>query len=251
MALHVMTVYPPRLARWMPHEEKASTLVLFDFEPDLLRDVAGSVRLRFDLNVVFDAIAVRRGKSIPADYYIGTTGARIETIFPAAKAVRYTEGEDFRVEYTNTTQRSRESKFALRPSIQVKPVKADLAEVRLERGAAQTHKAVFQNGERSLAAICKINEVHWMLSMPRREAVVSDFLLGNLHLFVEWTWPGSAGSGTITARPSDLSLFDAKKREITSSLKRWMMLAHLWQRKYIVLNKHGVGVRWELRHDRG
>src|ERR1044071_2384445 len=89
-----LLINPPKLLRWLPSEERNDAFFL-DLEADFLDERT----IRFDLNVVFRPIPIRRGKLQKRDYYVGSTGASVTFEAFLGKVGGYTPGKTLKVDY--------------------------------------------------------------------------------------------------------------------------------------------------------
>jgi hypothetical protein len=104
-----LTITPPDLLPWLDRETRRRMILLLDAETDLL----SSDCLRFDLNVVFSPIAIRRGVISKVDYFVGSTGAEIFVEARGGKVSSYTGPLELKVEYTNASLHTRTSSVSL------------------------------------------------------------------------------------------------------------------------------------------
>ena len=219
---------PPIIIPWLSEYEKDNQVVLVDLQPDELSEYI----TRLDLNVVFKCIPIKRNIHLKADYYIGSSGALVEVAVKNGKITDCTPAATIDVNYSNSAKHVRKSSICLKPSpcsasVTYGPI---LGNISLDREVETAYSASFSSSERVLAPICMYGTVQWMLTMPRGEKIVSDFLYGNLPLFAECSWSKSPRNGTVMVRPSDISFFDNQKRRV-GDLTACAMQYILWRNK--------------------
>ena len=243
-----LLIKPAKLCRWMSTKEKLRTLVMFDIEPDLLDERV----IRLDINVVFNHIPVRKGFAQKADFYIGTTGAEIFTEFDEGSIRHFTEQTSFNVNYTNTVKHNRKSSVSIKPDIDTKTdqekAKVGAGSISLEKGADRTFTSAFTNKERILIPVHMGSLLRWVITLPRGEKAIRDFLLGNIYLFVVCSWDVSGdtfGCGRVGVRPSDVRFFDDERRAL-SKRKSLLMLCELWLKGIHIHNNKGITTSFKV-----
>jgi hypothetical protein len=225
-------------------EQKGTNVVLLDFKADLEDDRT----LRLDLNIVFNPLAVRRGKITAVDYYVGSTGVEVSLDVHEGKVSQYTGEATLEINYSHSTTVKRKSALSLAPGIKTKrgdwEMDAKLGKISHEASDAHDFTAKFTCKERLLAPVHMGNEVKWRLMLPRGGQVISDFLTGNLYLFAKCFWARTPKSGCIMIRPSDVRFFDDQRRPIgrTRSL---IMKYVLWRRGVKLENRDGFLTEFE------
>jgi hypothetical protein len=223
---------PPKLLPWLPREERNDVLFL-DLEPDFLDEHT----IRFDLNVVFRPIPVKRGTIQTKDYYVGSTGARV--IFEAflGKVRSYTPGTLLKVGYKNTYTHTRKASVKIAPKIESgKRLKGELGDVTFDKNVERSFTTQFSGAEKTLADVNLGYGVEWEIKLPEGQ-LIRDYLIGNLYLYVESSWDTSTKEGKIEVRPSDLLFFDADRRVIGEGMKALAM--------WFVLQKKGIRLNHE------
>ena len=225
-------ISPPSLLRWQPRGER-SAVVFLDLEPDFLDENT----IRLDLDIVFRPIPIKHGLLDKADFYIGSTGARISFEALGGKVRNYTRGTAFKVDYEKNYKRSRETAVKLSPGLDIgTKAKVELGEVTFDKNNESTFNARFSGFELTLSDTCLGYGVEWEF-VPSAGQVIRDYLTGNLHLYVEAFWNAGVKAGTIQLRPSDVRFFDSNRQIIGSKLyKAWLMLFLLTK------GKEGKGV---------
>jgi cold-inducible RNA-binding protein len=220
-------ITPPSLLRWQPKGERKDVMFL-DLEPDFL----GENTIRLDLNIVFRPIALKQGWVDKADFYIGSTGARVGFEATGGQVKNYTRGTPLQVDHEKTYRRSRESAVNILPGITIGTnVKADLGTVSFRKETESTFTAKFSGSELALTDTFLGDGVEWEFVPPAGQ-VIHDYLAGNLHLYVEAFWNGDAKEGRIELRPSDVRFFNSERQIIGSKMhKTWLMLYTLFRRK--------------------
>ena len=221
-------ITPPILTPWLSKAEKLTSLMLVDLEFDELKEQS----IRLDLNVAFNCIPVRHGLLQRADHYVGTSAGKIQVEFEHGHIDRYTEGDVLNVSYCNKIKRMRNSSVNIEPKVSMvgdgSGLTASAGTLTSRAGIERTFQTTFQCDERALVPVVMDNLLTWTIDLPRGEMAVRDFIIGNLHLFVECTWLSSDRSGKIAVRPSDVRFFDADKRPV-GDLRSITMLFYLWQ----------------------
>ena len=215
---------PPALLRWLPREERSGVLFL-DLEPDFLDEDT----IRFDLNVVFRPIPIRRGKLQTRDYYLGSTGVRV--VFEAflGKVGNYTRATPLKVDYENTHTHSRKNSVKLAPKLEwADDLKGELGEITFDKNVERSFTTRFSGAERILSDVNFDHGVEWEVKLPEGQ-LLRDYLMGNLYLYVESSWNASTKEGRIEVRPSDLLFFDSDRRVIGNPTKALAMRYALWR----------------------
>ncbi len=231
-------ISPPNLLPWLSRKQKENSIILLDLEADSKR----SNTLNFHLNIVFNPISIRRGHLTRADFYIGSTGGEIVVDIANGIITDYTNSQTLNVNYSNTTTRRQTSALCLAPSLQSRENGAEFelkaGSVTFDVNSERTLSASFSGSERFLVAMLMDNTLKWVISLPRGEQVVRDFLIGNLYLHAECAWRGECRKGRIAVRPSDVRFFDADRRPLGPKHSLLMQFA-LWRKGIRVLNKDG------------
>ncbi|AKH37552.1 NAD+ kinase [Nitrosomonas communis] len=239
-----MLIEPPTIIPWLSDEERSANIILLDFDVDV-EDLG---TLRVELNVVFNPKSVRRGSVNRVDYYIGCTGAEI--IFEATQGtiLQHTQEATLDVNYTNSTSTDRKVALNLAPAIKEKndgaQINVALGTINRKKGKKQSTNATFQFSERYLATIKSGNNIRWVISLPRGEKVIRDFLIGNLYLFASCDWQGVKKAGRVTIRPSDVVFFDSNRKPLESR-RTLMMKFVLWYRNDRIKNWDGFTICFE------
>ena len=232
------------LLPWMSDEERDANVMLLDFDVDR----EGERELRIDLNVVFNPIPVRRGMVTLADYYIGSTGAKISVKASRGVVRDWTQAATLSVEYTNTTKRQRKVGVSISPSVKKKSGsdELDLEVGSITRDATEerSYTASFASEERLLTPQQMNDTIKWTIAVPHGEKVIRDFIAGNLYLFAECCWASDPKSGRITIRPSNILFFDAKRRELNLT-KSLLMRYVLWLNDRHIANPDGFVIDFE------
>ena len=204
-------IEPPNLTPWLSDEERDRNIVLFDMQIDQ-DDLQ---RLRFDFDIAFNPISVRRGDVDRKDYYVGCTGAEIFFKITDGEVVDYTKGSTLNVEYKNEKEFVRNTSLDLTPELKIKD---NHNEKSLKLGSIKYHKskkvafsASFHSGERTLEPIHLKNAVKWHISLPRGLKVVRDYLLGNLYLYAVCQNESGEFCGIVKIKPSDVIFFGPDK----------------------------------------
>lgn len=224
-----LKINPPNLMPWLESSQKRRSILLLDVETDLI----AADCLRFELNIVFNPIAIRRGRINKVDYFVGSTGAEVFIEATQGKILSHSGPLELDVEYTNTSRQTRKSSMCLTPEFKSKDGAAERSfkpgEIRWEANSESERKASFSCSEMTLVPVNTGNSVRWRLDTPRGEKAVRDFLIGNLILFAECSWRGSTRSGRFGARPSDVRFFDDQRRPLSKPTSL-LMLFHLWRK---------------------
>ncbi len=239
---HILVlVTPPLLTRWLSQRMKQRDVLFLDCEFDALDDE----RLKLDLDIAFSPIIIRRGMLERADFYVGSTGAIVEVSAPLGAVRECTPSVAMPVDYSNSVKYVRQSSVEVKPEIEAEDgqvkAKGSLGSARLEAGVERTYTSSYTGAERTLQVVDLGNTVRWIVSLPRGEKVVMDFLAGNLYLYAVLEWHDGGGQGTIVARPSDIRFFDRDKRPIDRIGTYGMALA-LWLRRRRARHPDGLEV---------
>jgi hypothetical protein len=232
-------VDPPTLLKWLP-KGKRNEIVFLELEPDFLDDET----IRFDLNIVFRPIPIRRGTLSTRDCYVGSTGARI--VFEAflGTVKRYTPGATLKVDYENSYKRLRSAAVKLAPNVEVSEAKVNIGEIAFTKDAERTFITRFSGSERTLSEAFFGNGVEWELALPEGKQAVRDYLIGNLFLYVEASWNAQVKEGMIEVRPSDVVFFDSERRLIAEGIKAVAMRWALY-REGIKLKRDSIVVNFK------
>lgn len=237
-------VTPPELMPWLSSEDRDQSIVLFDFDPDVLE----TGELRFDLQVAFKCIAVhRQGWLDQADFYIASTSASVQIDFEAAQINACTPCMELTVNYTDTKKRTRVSHPAMEPSAEFKSAalefKVAAGAVSFESGRESIFQSSFAYAEGYLGAVNLGNSVIWRLDPPRRIPVVRDFLFGNLHLYAVCTDNPGASRGQMTVRPSDVRFFGPDRRPYPKAKSFWLLYS-LFKARRSIFRPRGIAVKF-------
>jgi len=236
----VSIICTPNILPWLSPEAKEVSLVLLDIEADVLDDFS----MRFDLNVVFNCIPVRRGVLQKTTHYIGTTGAQISAECRNATLKGFTAEKTLDVNYKNTDGRTRTRSLTIAPELTITNTSAEssakIGALQFDAGQQRTFSSMFSSQERLLTVINMGDTLKWVIDLPRGEKAIRDFLIGNLYLFVEFVWNKevTAASGKLAVRPSDVRFFDAERRPM-GKLGSLSMRYTLWRRGIKVQNMDG------------
>ncbi len=211
---------PPLLRRWLPKEQQKNKSMFLELEADFLDEDT----IRFDLSIIFHPIAFRRGWVRRADYYVGSTSARITFDTSRGRVSKHTLGIPMKVNYNQSQSRSRKSSVKIAPALEGPyELKANIGEIGFDSNTKSTFTTEFEGAEKELLDNPLGKEgVAWDLAFAGGRAI-RDYLIGNLYLFVECSWDGDTKEGTIEVRPSDLSFFDGNRRRIDSPMKSLVM----------------------------
>jgi hypothetical protein len=220
-------ITPPSLLRWQPRDRR-NDVVFLDLEPDFLNDNT----IRLDLDIVFRPIPVKHGVFEKADFYIGSTAVSVTFEATGGKVKNYTHGTPFNVDYEKTIKRSRKTVVKLSPELEIgSEASVSVGEVTFDKDNDSTFTAKFSGSELVLTDTNLGYGVEWDFVPPTGQ-VIRDYLVGNLHLYVEALWNENAKAGKIILRPSNIRFFDSDRRVIGSKLyKAWLMLFILFKRK--------------------
>ncbi|MBN1552287.1 hypothetical protein JW979_12515 [bacterium] len=244
--MKTLIISPPKIIPWLSMEEKENSIVLLDFEVDGLDDGA----LRFDLNVVFNSIPVKRGLIQKVDYYIGSSGAEVAINFDHGIIKDYSGEQILSVDYSNSVTHRRNSNITIKPNFSRKgnqeEVKVGLGAISLGRGLEKTFSCSFECTERILSTINMENFLRWIVTLPRGEKAVRDYLIGNLYLYVKCFSKNSNLNGTIKVRLSDIRFFDDERRPL-SKKKSLVMLYTIWKQGIHIQNKNGFEVDFNVK----
>ncbi len=206
-------INPLIIASCLSEEQRKRNIILLDIDFDI--DDNGANRI--DLDVVFNPISVKIGMIQRVDYYIGSSGAEILIDLSDGDILEYTQAAKFDEKFesratASNTYNSRFTRFACRA--------------------------------RDLNPILRGKSIKWMLTLPRDENIVRDFLIGNLYLFVTCTWQNNKKSGYIHIRPSDIRFFDSDYKPIEKHASMLMQLI-LWREGVKLENCDGFSISFE------
>lgn len=212
--------------------EKTNNIVLLDHEVDIL----DRNRLRLDMNVAFNQVPVPRGIIQHLDYYIGTTGAEITVIFNNCEVLDYTESVTIHVNHKNTTTKNHNSTVKIAPEISgINGLSTNIGNISFNEDIGQCFTATFSSKESIISPIHIDNFVRWIISLPRSEKAIRDFLLGNLYLYVECKFAKTGSNARIIVHPSDIRFFNNDKRPLGKMASMAMRFA-IW--------KHGIRTKY-------
>jgi hypothetical protein len=198
--------------------------------------------LRFNLNVVFNAIAVRRGVINRYDYYVATTGAEIVIEADQGNIRDYTEQASLTIEYTTLAKASKAINRNFKPALKLKAAgvegEAQLIEVGRQKEISSEFTAKFVSSESLLSTTFLNDTTKWTLTTHRADKVIRDFLIGNLFLFASCSWTEGQRAGRIRVKPEDVRFYDSEKRRL-SAIRSLVMLFILWRKGISVQNADG------------
>ncbi len=189
-------------------------------------------RLVFDLS--FGSVRIPRafGK---ADCYVACQGATISFTSDRRDIADCTR--EASVEFTYTKTHSKRTGFALELAPEVEgeagPVKA---KVRGPKAAVKKDKVgetgiSFTASENRLSLRTSGPLVSWKVSMVRIEHAISDFLYGNLPLWIDFQTKGRPLMGKLTIIPG-VYRFDSEERRATATAELLMSYA-VWKAKVL------------------
>lgn len=222
---------PPNIFSWIGQKERDKCIILFDLATNLEDN---TTHLRFNLNVVFNpiAISVKNLTSI-TDYYLGSTGAEIELNIEKGKIVDHTHDTTLNVTYTNSVSFKKDKAINIKPKVSVKinQFQSDffLSEINRSHNEEVNFSTSFNSEERVLIARHLGNNIKWNITLPRGEKAIRDFLIGNLYLFASCEIFSEKICGYIKIHTSDVRFFDDQKR-VLSKNKSVFMLFYLWKK---------------------
>ncbi|MEM9298932.1 MAG: hypothetical protein AAGA64_11135 [Bacteroidota bacterium] len=239
-------ITPPILTPWLDEKEREKNVLLIDLQIDKNK----KDEIRFDIDIAFNPISVRRGSVTVKDFYIGCMGAEIALSLNPDKGVllEFTEGCSLNVNYTNQNSYQRSATVSLVPEIKSEngKNKTDIKLGSLQYIASKqaTFSASFSSDERLLAPIKLGNAIKWTITLPRGEKAIRDFLIGNLYLFAVYGSLEQAVSGNIYAKPSDITFFDDTKRALGTK-KSIIMRYILYKRNIDISNADGLKIQFK------
>lgn len=215
-------ITPPNLTPWLNDKKRSRSIVLLDMQVDQ-EEIK---KLRFDFDIAFNSISVRRGKIDRKDYYIGCTGAEIFFKVNNGKVIDYTKGSTLNVEYKIEKEFVRNTSLNLTPEFKIKEGKVDkslkLGSLKYEKSKKTVFSANFNSGERTLEPIHLSDAVKWQINLPRGLKVVRDYLLGNLYLYVICNSANGNFSGKIKLKPSDILFFGSDRSPLNKRKSIYM-----------------------------
>ncbi|ADM08773.1 hypothetical protein PB2503_03492 [Parvularcula bermudensis HTCC2503] len=217
---------------------------------DIDADFNSSQTISYTIDVVFDPSPFSTGIFEKVDFYVGSTGVNITIDFFDGEVHGFTEEISISVEYTNDRLIERYADLTISPKIELSSGKAsmktEVGSIHRKKGERYTQSSAFQCREAVLTPIDLGSGVRWLLQQPRSDKAIRDFLAGNLHLAASHT-PGSATSrGTVTARLSDIRIFDGERRPV-SARKSLLMLFKLFEAGMWLTDSKSVSFEFELQ----
>lgn len=244
MKLLNFIIEPPILTPWLSDGERDKNIVLFDLQIDF----EDEDKLRFDFDVAFNPISVRRGKVDRRDFYVGCTGAEIHFIISSGQIIEYTKGSKLDVKYENRRDFNRQTALNLIPKLKSKNKinEREVAPGSLTYKKSQyvSFSASFNSEERTLATIHLANTVKWHIKLPRGEKVIRDYLLGNIYLHAVCSCNTNDKSGKVIVRPSDVRFFGSDQRPL-SWIKSVVMHYILYRKNIDIYNVDGIEARFK------
>ncbi len=241
---HICLRVSDTILPWLTKEERSRNIVLLDFNADLEDDTT----LRLDLNIAFNPQPIRRGLVTRADWYVGCTGVEVSVEADSGMVTHHTQAMTLQVDYSNTVKKQRKASLDLTPCIQAKnghnDVKVKPGSIKHNALTDNVFSVKFKSEERFLQSIHLGNSVKWILSLPRGEKAIRDFLAGNLYLFCNCIWAQSSKSGEIVLRPSDIQFFDPERKPVGRA-KSLLMFFVLWKNGTKLDNRDGFSTKFE------
>lgn len=239
-----LSVKPPIIIPWLSAKKRKQNVILLDLDAD--REDDGTLRL--DLNVVFNPIAVRRGTVRRVDYYVGSTGAEISIKATRGTICDHTQAVTLPVNYTNVTKKQRKVALSLIPTVKAKTgsdeIEAQAGSITRDVGDERSFTVTFASEERFLAPVLMGDTIKWVITLPRGEKAIRDFLIGNLYLFAKCAWVKPKKSGYISVRPSDVQFFDPARKPI-ETWRSLLMSYILWENRIKIENWNGFKIYFE------
>lgn len=232
--------------RWLTGESKLRSLVLLDMTPDV---EGGAVLM--DIDVVFNAIPIRLATmGGRADYYVATTGGRVVVNLNQGSIDSYSQAISIDTVYELSSERTQQATVQLTcGSLLPRGImeESEGNKVTLRSGSKRKYACTFNGSERVLAPIATPpHGLTWIFSSTRGEKAVSDFVSGNLPLYVRLSCGRNGLDGTVECVPERVALYNADKRPLGSLTSAFMWLV-LHLRGYEVLNADGVTVQFAAK----
>lgn len=224
---------PPILTPWLSYEERDKNIVLLDMQADINK----SQEIRFDLDIAFNPISIRRGIITinRKDFFIGCTGAEIFFGINDGKIIKFTEASILNVEYKNISEYTRNTALNLNSETK--------ASIKYEKSKKMFFIANFNSEERTLAPIHYGNSIRWDISLPKGEKTIRDFLIGNLYLQATCFCEKEKISGNIKVKPSDITFFGPDKRPLNRK-KSIIMNYFLLKNNIKINNRDGIETKF-------
>jgi hypothetical protein len=237
-------IEPPVLIPWLTDDERDRNIVLFDMQVDREEPL----KLRFDFDVAFNPISVRRGAIDRKDYYIGCTGAEFFFRINEGEILDYTKGSTLNVEYKNQKEFIRNTSLNLNPEVKLKiensEASVNLGAIKHDKSKHVVFSANFNSSERTLEPLHLNNSIKWSISLPRGLKIVRDYLLGNLYLHVICLSENEKFCGKIKIKPSDVRFFGPDKSPL--SLKQSIIMRYILYKKDIdIENADGLETNFQ------
>lgn len=214
----------------MPHDQQVRSIMLLDVDAES----PAPDTLRLLLHVVFQPITIRRGLLTPSDYYVATTGGTVAVDAHNAELINHTVSNPF-----HDDVRVGREKLALRRSGSEHRDEFSPTDLKVK------HKDEFGPIDLEVKHTNLGDSVEWRIDGHRGAKAVRDFLILNLHLEATFRWKTAIKTGTVRARPSDISLFDNSKRRL-STRATILMRYVLWRKGIRVANANGIEVKFSV-----
>ncbi len=232
----------------IPHEERDRSIMLLALDAESPADNS----LRLLLRVVFRPIEIRRGWCTRADYYVATTGGTVKVEATNSEVINYTGPSRVEVEYDASIggQTSGVRKFEPQLKGNLGAINLEIRPGSIERDSTKTFSSgvKFSSEEMLLAPTNLGDAVEWRIDSHRAEKAVRDFPVEDVALEVMLRWKTSIKSGTVQARPSEVSFFDNSKRRL-SKFQSIMMAWVLSQRGIKIMHLDGFQVKFVERQN--
>jgi hypothetical protein len=228
-----LRIVPQRLVRDLTPEERNQNPILLDVKAT----TKGHESISFQLDIIFQSIAISRGLIVKSPFYVGTIGAEVTITATGAEVIDYTRSSPIPVQYTHGTQVDDASGFKVAPELGSKSVKAKVGSFEKNAKRKGESKAEYSSEEALLVATVLGDTIRWNIDTHRAEKVVRDFLIGNKSLNAIFKWKPTSRVGSIQIRP-DIRFFDTDKRPLSRQASLMMRFV-LWQRNFRLENEAG------------
>lgn len=206
----ILRIVPKKLVGDLSPKEKEQNPLLLD----VTLKPGGRESSSYELNVIFQGIAIRCGFLIKSNFYIGVIGAEISITGMGAEVIGHTGSSSISAETTSTTAMKKTSRIKIGPEWESNSGKGKLGgfERGVEKSGESTVKYTLE--EALVAATVLGDTMRWNIDTHRGEKIVRDFLLGNKYLNATFKWKDSSRRGNIQIRP-DIRYFGPDKRQLS------------------------------------
>jgi len=231
-------IEPPKITPWLNEDEKEGLISLLDIQIDSCNE---DDEYRFDFDIVFKSVPIRKGIVGRSNFYVGSTGGEIYLHVENCKIKEYTGPTTLDVSYNINEILTRKTDLNLIPFSQKNSQKVN-AQLKYEKSKEVSWNASFRSEERTLVPAVMNNSLIWEIAQPNIKKVIRDYLFGNLYLFATCSLNSKNIEGKIKVT-TDVRFFNTKKEAVSTVKSALMLYVMTWKEK-TVYNIDGLEIKF-------